>query len=144
MLVHSTKKLTSEEWAAAVDGGKLKDAIKSLRPIEANGPWKVLCDNEGFLNTALSGAAHKRAGVKLWRIPAKSPDLNPIEKFWSWLRRKLRAIDLTDITKKRPVLSKMAYKARVRAVCRSKAAQRVAKACAAGLKKVKPKKIMLL
>ena len=61
---------------------------------------------------------------------------NPVEKFWSWLRRRLRALDSRDAVKKRPVLSKMAYKARVRAVCRSKRAQAVASACALGLKKV--------
>lgn len=77
VLVHKTKKLNQTEWAAAVDGGKLTGAIKSLKPVEPHGPWKVICDNEGFLRTALSGAAHRRAGVKLWRIPAKSPDLNP-------------------------------------------------------------------
>ncbi|MDR1391074.1 MAG: transposase [Holosporales bacterium] len=25
-------------------------------------------------------------------LPAYSPDLNPIEQFWSWLKRKLREI----------------------------------------------------
>ena len=136
VLIHETKKLNGTEWAEAVDSGRLRDAIKSLRPIEPNGPWKAISDNERFLRTALAGAAHRRAGVKLWRIPAKSPDLNPAEKYWSWLRWKLRALDLADALKKRPVLSKMAYKARVRSVCRSKRSQAVASACAIGLKKV--------
>ena len=43
-------------------------------------------------------------------IPPRSTDLRPVEKFWSWLRRKLRAMDLKDAVAKRPVLGKMAYK----------------------------------
>ena len=102
------------------------DAIKCLQPAKRHGPWHVLCDNESFLRAAVCNAAHKAAKVRLWKIPAKSPDLNPIERFWSWLRRKLRAMDLKDAVAKRGVLSKFAFKARVRAVCRSKQAQRVA------------------
>ena len=49
-----------------------------------------------------------------------------MERFQSWLRKKLRAMDLQDAVAKRLVLGKAAYKARVRAVCRSKQAQRVA------------------
>ena len=49
-----------------------------------------------------------------------------MERFQSWLRKKLRAMDLQNAVAKRLVLGKAAYKARVRAVCRSKQAQRVA------------------
>ena len=42
------------------------------------------------------------------------------------VRKKLRAMDLKDAVAKQPVLGKTAYKARVRAVCRSKKAQAVA------------------
>ena len=64
--------------------------------------------------------------MKLWKMPAHSPDLNPVERFWAWLRKKLRAMDLADAVAGRPVLGKSAYKARVRSVCRSKKAQSVA------------------
>ena len=52
--------------------------------------------------------------VALWQIPPRSPDLNPVERFWAWLRRKLRAMDLKDVVAKHPVLGKIAYKSRVR------------------------------
>ena len=81
-------------------------------------------------------SAYRDAGVALWQIPPRSPDLNPVEKLWSWLRRKLRAMDLKDAVAKRPVLGKMAYTSRVRSVAYSQQAQRVAKACTLGLKKV--------
>jgi hypothetical protein len=74
--------------------------------------------------------------VTLWKIPAKSPDLNPVERFWAWLRKKLRSMDLADAMAKRRVLGRTAYTARVRRVATSKTAQRVAAACARGLRKV--------
>ena len=75
-------------------------------------------------------------GVSLWHIPARSPDLNPVEKFWAWLRRALRRLDLHDLKRKRVCLSKIKYLARVRAVCKSLRAQRAAAAYAKGLKNV--------
>ena len=55
-------------------------------------------------------------GLTHWHVPPKSPDLNPVEKFWSWLRRHLHQIDLRDTVAKRPVLGKTAYRERVRRV----------------------------
>ena len=135
VLFHETKKLSVGEWCAAVKAGKLKAAITRLKPVKAAGPWWALCDNECFLRAAKSAEAHKQAGVKLWRIPPKSPDLNPVEKFWSWLRRKLRAMDLADAVAKRPSLGKQEYKARVQGVLKSRKAQQVAANCATSFKK---------
>ena len=74
--------------------------------------------------------------MKLWRIPPKSPDLNPIEKFWAWLRKHLRKLDLEDLQRKWAPLTKPAYRVRVRSVLRTKKAQSVASSCALGLRKV--------
>ena len=119
-----------------MSAGKLSKAITSLNLAKPTGPWWVLCDNESFLRAKKTQQAYRDAKVNLWRIPPRSPDLNPVERFWSWLRRKLRAMGLKDAVAKRPVLGKMAYKSRVRTVCSSQQAQRVAMACARGLKKV--------
>ena len=140
---HARKKLTGGEWAAAVRSGKLVGAIQRLKPTLRNGPWHVLCDNEGFLNTGDASKEHKAARVKLWRIPSRSPDLNPVERFWGWLKKTLHRMDLKDAQAKKAPLGKMAYRERVRAVCRSKKAQTVAsnyaksfrKVCAAVVKK---------
>ena len=59
--------------------------------------------------------------------------MNPIEKFWGWLRREMRRRDLQDWNAKRPPLGRTAYRARLRAVLRSKKAQGVAGRLAAGL-----------
>ena len=72
VLFHERKKLTAAEWASAVNAGKLVAAIKQLKPALRRGPWRVLCDNEGFLQAADATRAHKAASVWLWRIPARS------------------------------------------------------------------------
>ena len=135
VLFHKTKKCSAGEWAGAVKQGKLTKAIKDLSPVQSRGPWHVLCDNEHFLTSTESQAAHRRAKVHLWKVPSKSPDLNPVERFWSWLRRKLRAMDLSDAVRSRPALGKMAYKARVLRVVKSRKAQCVASNIALGLRK---------
>ena len=63
----------------AVRDGKLLKAIRQINP-KKKGPWTVLCDNESFLRSKVVAKAHQKIGVKLWKIPAKSPDLNPIER----------------------------------------------------------------
>ena len=133
---HPNKKLTTEEWCSALEAGKLTDAVKALGPVRPAGPWWVLCDNEGFLKAPSSRTLYKSLKVRLWLVPKHSPDCNPVEKFWSWLRRKLRSMDLKDAVAKRPVLGKIAYRRRVRTVCASARAQQVARSCALGLKKV--------
>ena len=110
----------SERWQA-------QEGDHFLEPCEAD---------ESFLRAKKTQQAYRDARVNLWQMPPRSPDLNPVERFWSRLRHKLRAMDLKDAVAERPVLGKMAYKSRVRSVCSSQQAQRVAMACARGLKKV--------
>ena len=74
--------------------------------------------------------------MELLSIPPRSPDLNPIERYWGWLRRQLRLKDLEDLRKKRRPLGKTAYKARVRAFLKTAKAQSVAKAMWRKMKKV--------
>lgn len=142
IVFHQTKKMNQAEWARVVEKGTMVKAIKTLKPVRADGPWTVLCDNESFLRAKQCNAAHKAARVKLWKMPAHSPDLNPVERFWAWLRKKLRALDLGDAVAGRPVLGKTAYKARVRRVCRSKKAQAVAASQAKLMRRVCQKVIL--
>jgi hypothetical protein len=110
---------------------------RKLNPIKPDGPWFALCDNESFLKKAkATKEAVAEQGVSLWHIPPRSPDLNPVEKCWAWLRRELRRLDLQDLSKKKRPLSKSAYAVRVRSLCRSQQAQRVASNFANGLKRV--------
>ena len=128
ILFHARKKLRTGEWISAVEGGGLRDALTAVSARRRR-PWVIVCDNEMFLHAAEVKAAHTAAGVVLWHVPPHSPDLNPIEKFWSWLRRRLVALDLRDAAEGRRALSKMAYRERVRSLCRSARAHAVAAAC---------------
>ena len=132
---HKSKKVKVEEWAQAVRSGALTKAIKELSPIRARGPWEVLCDNEHFLASSVCQRGHARARVTLWSIPARSPDLNPVERFWAWLRRKLRSMDLADAIAKKPVLGRMAYRARVIRVLKTTKAQTAAANIAKGFRR---------
>ena len=118
-----------------------RDAWKEAQKAEGKSQQReqqrhVLCENELFLTGRDALTEYRESKVTLWHIPARSPDLNPVEKFWGWLRKELRRRDLADMVARRAVLGKEAYRARVRAVCRSAKAKRVAKNLARGLRKV--------
>ena len=110
--------------------GAVKNAIVKLKPSNKIGPWHILCDNEGFLNSKEAKQLYFRGRLKMWHVPSRSPDLNPVERVWAWLRKHLRAMDLKDAVAKKPVLTKAAYKERIRRVCMSRKCQAVAGNCA--------------
>ena len=139
VLFHKTKKLNQQTWATkAVDSGRLKNALVALNPKNRKGPFRILCDGETFLRAPASRKAYAKAKkIALWeKMPAKSPDLNPVEKYWAWLRRRLRKKDLEDLDAGRDVLSKAAYQERVRGIIDTKASQTAAGNIAKGLRKV--------
>ena len=76
--------------------------------------------------------AYEGCNARLWGIPPRPPDLNPVEKFWSWLRDELHRLDFLDLRAKRPPLTKREFKDRIQQVLRSNRAQRVAGNCVVG------------
>jgi len=52
----------------------------------------VVMDNATFHRKKTLRSIAERFGVRVIFLPPYSPDLNPIEKFWSWLKSKLRSI----------------------------------------------------
>lgn len=136
VVYHADRKLNEDEWSELVEKGKLVEAVKGLNPVSARGPWWVIVDNESFLRTDLSKAAYRKQKIKLWSIPPKSPDLNPVEKFWAWVRKQLRARDFADLRARRKVLGKTAYTLRVKKLLRSARSQQVASNVALGFKRV--------
>ena len=130
VLWHPRKKTNQDEWSEAVHNGKLTNAIRTLNPRIRSHPFLVLCDGEKFLHAKKSMQAYHHHNVALCKCPPKSPDLNPVEMFWAWLRKKLRHMDLADLKMKRCPLSKTAYTSRIKAVLRSAKAHEVASACA--------------
>ena len=116
--------------------GKLMAAARLLQPGRHAGPRRLLCDNESFIDAKVNKAYDRKNRIQLLHIPARSPDFNPIESFWGWLRKELRRRDLEDLRMKRPALGRTAYKQRVKNVLRSRQAQHVAKQRFGGFKGV--------
>ena len=133
--MHEQKKITTEEWVAAVRAGHLQAALRRANAGRTNGPWTILCDGEKFLHSKLARHAHTARAVSLWQVPAKSPDLNPVEKYWSWLRRRLRALDFADLRAKRAAMTKPKFRQRVKRLITTRASDRVAARCLASFRK---------
>ena len=51
----------------------------------------VVMDNASFHRKAQLISAAQKYGVRLIFLPPYSPELNPIEKFWAWLKSYLRS-----------------------------------------------------
>jgi len=52
----------------------------------------VVLDNATFHRKKTLRSIAERFGVRVIFLPSYSPDLNPIEKYWSWLKSTLRSI----------------------------------------------------
>ena len=50
----------------------------------------IVMDNASFHSKKRLTSLAQKAGCKLIFLPPYSPELNPIEKFWAWLKRYLR------------------------------------------------------
>ena len=136
LIYHAAKKLSVDDWFGVVKDKILFHSIKGLQSSRRPGPYYVLADNEKFLKNKDIVKELKKQGIEMWHIPPRSPDLNPIERFWGWLKKELRRRELQDLVAKRPALGKMAYKIRVRGILRSRKAQEVAMRQAKTLQKV--------
>ena len=136
VLWHDNRKIDQDTWATAVRDGSLLGALRAVNPGKTNGPWWILVDNESFLRAKVVLRAYEQKNIHLVEIAARSPDLNPVEKFWAWLRKQLRAKDLDDLRHQRHVLGRTAYKLRVKSILSTVKAKEVAASCVLGLKKV--------
>lgn len=63
--------------------------IPSLKPGDV-----VIWDNATFHKSRKLADAFEKAGIGLVFLPPYSPDLNPIEQFWAWLKAWVRALNL--------------------------------------------------
>ena len=51
----------------------------------------IVMDNASFHRKAQLIPVAEKCGFRLIFLPPYSPDLNPIENFWAWLKRYLRS-----------------------------------------------------
>ena len=133
---HENRKLKRDEWLREVKAGKLFAAVKKLQPGKHEGPRRLLCDNESFMGGKDCKKEYKKKKIQLLNIPARSPEFNPIESFWGWLRQAMRRRDLEDLRNKRPALGKTAWTIRLRRLLKTQKAQTVAKRKFQNFKKV--------
>lgn len=52
----------------------------------------IIMDNATFHKSETTRKLIESAGCNLVFLPAYSPDLNPIEKFWAWFKAKLKTV----------------------------------------------------
>lgn len=57
----------------------------------------VIWDNASVHKSQKLSEAFKVAGINLLFLPPYSPDLNPIEQFWSWLKAWIRALNQPNL-----------------------------------------------
>lgn len=62
--------------------------IPALKPGDV-----VIWDNASFHKSQKLADALSSAGIGLLFLPSYSPDLNPIEQFWAWLKSWIRALN---------------------------------------------------
>lgn len=52
----------------------------------------VILDNASFHKSERTRVLIEQAGCLLLFLPPYSPDLNPIERFWAWFKKKVRSV----------------------------------------------------
>ena len=92
LCVHKSKKCSIDEWVDTVRKGVLGGLLRKLNPKNKKRPWKVLCDGEGFLRSKAAQKSYSAHHIELWSVPPRSPDLNPIEKFWAYVRTRWTSV----------------------------------------------------
>ena len=134
VMFHQWKKVDQHVWSDVVESGKLVVACQAASGRQ-RGPWCILSDNESFLTAKRVRAAHAAKNITLWHVPPRSPDLNPVEQFWSKLRLWLRHLDLADLKAGRPPVQRADMKIRVRRLLCSAKARNVAKKIFGGFRR---------
>ena len=67
--------------------------------------------------------------------PPRSPDLNPVELFWGWVRKRLQKLDLDDLVAERSPVTRRQLTARLRGILQTQRARAVARNCFMSLQK---------
>ena len=86
------------EWVAPLEYSGTTDSVlfecwfENCLLKEVRKGSTIILDNAAFHRKSILPDLAKRYGCEILFLPPYSPDLNPIEKKWAWLKRKLRQI----------------------------------------------------
>ena len=84
-----------EPYSGSITGEKMVEIVETAFPLafqKSNSPRskRVLMDRCPRQNSAKAFKAYDRIDAKIFRIPPRSPDLNPAENFFHLVKRKLK------------------------------------------------------
>jgi len=82
------QKITSEVYSSQILWGPLSNYVGIVRHNQED--LLVVEDGASVHNKGVSPAIREICGIPRLTHPASSPDLNPIENAWAWIKRKLR------------------------------------------------------
>ena len=96
LLWHVVEGMWNARAAAAAYGGPLREALQKEYP-GVKGRWRVLEDNDPAGYNSRKGLEAKRdAGINAFKLPPRSPDLNPLDySVWSEVNRRMREQEAT-------------------------------------------------
>lgn len=80
------------EYTGTTDSVLFEFWFESCLLKEVAGGSVIILDNATFHKKSVLSDLAKRYDCEVLFLPPYSPDLNPIEKKWAWLKRKLREI----------------------------------------------------
>lgn len=77
----------TDTWMLMQDNGKFN--LDDYRAFSVRTP--IFCLSDPKHTSRATQEFFKERGIRWWKTPAESPDINPIEKIWADLKRFLRA-----------------------------------------------------
>lgn len=86
------------KWVAPLEYTKTTDSIlfefwfENCLLKEVGAGSTIILDNASFHKKSVLASLAKSCNCEVLFLPPYSPDLNPIEKKWAWLKRKLREV----------------------------------------------------
>ena len=86
------KILAPLQYNGTMDSTLFEFWFSNQLPPSLNKGTVIVMDNASFHSKKRLIRAVLNAGCRLLFLPPYSPELNPIEKFWAWLKRFLRKI----------------------------------------------------
>jgi transposase len=59
--------------------------------------YLIVLDNASFHRKKILSQIASDSGCSVLFLPPYSPDLNPIERFWAWLKQKIKSVSMANV-----------------------------------------------